>query len=133
MLKLASAEKAAVSRDGYIFNPEDRIWKISREYPINLNWVDELLEKEIANSFLHVLAHYAKKYSAAHTHNQAMRFQHFSKEQHKHCRKSLIQVSSEALISYRSTLDREHEWYLGSLRGFLKSWIKLQKYRKLQI
>lgn len=61
MLKLASAEKTATSREGYIFNPESRIWKISRE----------------------------------------------------------------GLISYRSTLSREHEWYLGSLRGFLKPWIKL--------
>lgn len=80
MLKLASTEKTATSREGYNFNPESRIWKISREYPINLNWIDELLEKEI---------------------------------------------SSQALISYRSTLNREHEWYLGSLRGFLKSWMKL--------
>lgn len=125
MLKLASTEKKSISRDGYIFNPEERIWKISRDYPINLSWVDEFLEKEIADSFLLVLDHYAKKYSAAHTHNQAMRFQHFSKEQYQHFHKRLIQVSSEALISYRSTLDREHEWYLGSLRGFLKSWIRL--------
>ncbi|HDV6632643.1 TPA: site-specific integrase [Legionella pneumophila] len=125
MLNLATTEKSAISRDGYIFNPEERIWKISREHPINLSWVDELLEKEIADSFLHVLAHYAKKYSAAHTHNQAVRFQHFSKERRQHCHKHLSKISSEALISYRATLDQEHEWYLGALRGFLKTWIKL--------
>jgi hypothetical protein len=125
MLKLASAEKTATSREGYNFNSESRIWKISREYPINLNWIDELLEKEISNSFLHVLTHYAQKYSAAHTFNQAMRFQHFAKEQCRSNSKLLAKVSSEGLISYRSTLNREHEWYLGSLRGFLKSWIKL--------
>lgn len=125
MLKLASAEKTATSQEGYIFNPENRIWKISREYPINLNWIDELLEKEISDSFLHVLTHYAQKYSAAHTFNQAMRFQHFAKEQCQNNCNLLANVSSEGLISYRSTLNREHEWYLGSLRGFLKSWIKL--------
>lgn len=125
MLKLASTEKTATSREGYIFNPESRIWKISREYPINLNWIDELLKKEISDSFLRVLTHYAQKYSAAHTFNQAMRFQHFAKEQYQSNCKLLAKISSEALISYRSILNREHEWYLGSLRGFLKSWIKL--------
>lgn len=125
MLKLASAKKTATSREGYNFNPESRVWKISREYPINLNWVDELLEKEISDSFLHVLTHYAQKYSAAHTFNQAMRFQHFAKEQCQSNSKLLAKASSEGLISYRSTLSQEHEWYLGSLRGFLKSWIKL--------
>jgi hypothetical protein len=125
MLKLASAEKTAASREGYFFNPESRIWKISREYSINLNWIDELLEKEIADSFLHTLTHYAKKYSAAHTLNQAMRFQHFVRDYFQSNSKQLSKISSEALISYRATLNREHEWYLGSLRGFLKTWIKL--------
>src|SRR5476651_2043440 len=101
MLKLASAEKTATSREGYNFNPESRIWKISREYPINLNWIDELLENEISDSFLHVLTHYAKKYSAAHTHNQAMRFQHFTREQYQNGSKRITEISSQALISYR--------------------------------
>lgn len=116
MLKLASAEKTATSREGYFFNPESRIWKISREYPINLNWIDELLEKEIADSFLHTLTHYAKKYSAAHTLNQAIRFQHFVRDYFQSNSKQLSKISSEALISYRATLNREHEWYLGSLQ-----------------
>jgi integrase len=125
MFNLAPAKETATSREGYVFNSEDRVWKISREHAINLNWIDEILEKETATSFLYVLTHYAKKYSAGHAHNQAIRFQHFARAEYQNCKKPLTKISSETLISYRSTLDREHEWYLGSLRGFLKSWIKL--------
>ncbi len=125
MLNLKPITKTTTSHEGYVFEPESRIWKICREYSINIGWVDELLEKEIVESFLKVLAHYAEKYSASHTNNQCMRFLHFAKERVQNNGQALAMVSSEALISYRSTLDRAHEWYLGSLRGFLKSWAKL--------
>lgn len=125
MLKLAPTKKIAVSREGYEFDPNDRIWKISREYPINLGWVDDLLEKNMTEAFICVLTHYAEKYSYAHTLNQATRFQHFAKEHLQNSGKCLTDISSQTLISYRTTLSKEHEWYLGSLRGFLKSWIKL--------
>ena len=125
MLKLAPAKKITISREGYEFNPNERTWKISREYPINLGWIDDLLERNLTGAFISVLTHYAEKYSCAHTQNQAMRFQHFAKAQFESSGRPLSAITSEALISYRSTLSREHEWYLGSLRGFLKSWIKL--------
>lgn len=127
MLELQSIPivKTAISHEGYVFEPTNRIWKICREYSINLGWIDELLENELIKSFLKVLAHYAQKYSASHTNNQCMRFQHFAKEYAQSNGQRLSIVSAEVLISYRSTLDREHEWYLGSLRGFLKCWVEL--------
>jgi len=69
--------------------------------------------------------HYAQKYSASHTNNQSLRFQHFARQRFQITGQPLLGVLAEDLISYRSTLDKEHEWYLGSLRGFLKSWFEL--------
>jgi integrase len=90
-----------------------------------LGWLDDIVGQELANSFVRVLSYYAQKYSASHTSNQCSRFQHFAREQYGAKRSTLLSISAEHLINYRSTLDRQHEWYLGVLRGFLKSWVEL--------
>lgn len=114
----------ATSHEGYTFDPKSSEWKISREHTLNLQWVEELLEVKLAASFLKVAKHYAEKYSAVYTCAQCWKFQHFVKHWRESNAGKLSTISAEALIGYRSTLDREHEYYLGALRGFLKTWIE---------
>lgn len=117
-------QSMATSREGYVFDPTSRKWKISREYTLNLEWVDELLETTLVESFLKVLAHYTEKYSSGYTSAQCWKFKHFVNHYLENNQKQLFSISSEALIGYRSTLDREHEYYMGALKGFLKTWIE---------
>ena len=118
-------EQLTVSYEGYSFNPASRIWKIYRERSLNISWVDEFLEENLASMFLKVLASCAQKFSAAHTHNQANYFHNLARHFMAQKGVRLTTVSAEALISYRGSLDREHEYYLGSLRSFLKFWVDL--------
>jgi len=124
-LALVTTPPIATSHEGYAFEPSNKIWKISHEHKLTLRWVDQLLGTDLATSFLKVLEHYAKKYSASHTKNLCWRFQHFALQRYQVSSQCLLKISAEALIGYRSTLDGEHEWYLGALRGFLKSWVNL--------
>jgi hypothetical protein len=72
MLDLAakSFPQAITSHEGYVFELESKIWKLSRQHKVNLKWVDQILLPDLAKSFAKVLAHYAQKYSSAHTNNQ---------------------------------------------------------------
>ncbi len=112
------------SRDGYPFEPTASHWKLSRDKTISLQWVSGVLSGTLAESLVKVLTHYAIIYSADHTSNLRDRFRTFAFWMHN--QKGLVdRITSSDLISYRHTLDRKHEWYLGSISGFLKVWAEL--------
>ena len=123
LLPVISA-RSATSRAGYIFDPFSRKWKISHDNFIYLSWIDEFLHPNLHVNYLNVLRYYAETYSGGHTSNLSDRFREFAR--FTYVRRGLADtITSDDLINYRSTLDREHEWYLGSIRGFLKSWVEL--------
>lgn len=112
------------SRDGYPFEPTASHWKLSRDRTISLQWVFGVLSSTLAESLVKILTHYAIRYSADHTSNLCDRFRAFVIWVHN--QKGLVdRITSSDLISYRHTLDRNHEWYLGSISGFLKVWAEL--------
>ncbi len=113
-----------VSRDGYEFDPATRTWHLSRDSTVHLAWIDTLLADSLRNSVLALLAHYAVTYSAAHTYNMAGRLQHFAKMSNRGT-EALSVITAPMIINYRSVLDREHEYFLGMLKGFLKTWCDL--------
>jgi len=118
------ANKTTTSYSGFDFDASSRIWKISRDNKIYLSWIDKFLSDGIRENFLNVLKHYVQKYSPGHASNLSDRFRELSRITHN-INGVIDYISSNDLINYRATLDREHEWYLGSLRGFLKTWIDL--------
>ncbi len=118
------ASKTATSYSGFDFDASSRIWKISRDNKIYLSWIDKFLSDGLRENFLNVLIHYVQKYSPGHASNLSDRFRELSRFLHS-INGVVGNLSSSDLINYRATLDREHEWYLGSLRGFLKTWIDL--------
>ncbi len=117
-------EQTTTSYAGFVFNPSSRIWKISRDNKIYLSWVDKFLSATLSQNFLNVLKHYAQTYSSGHASNLSDRFRELSRFTYSN-RGVIDKISSNDLINYRATLDREHEWYLGTLRGFLRTWIDL--------
>lgn len=112
------------SRDGYLFEPTASHWKLSRDRTISLQWVSAALSSALAQSLRKVLTHYAISYSASHPANLSDRMRAFT--QWRYARKGMTdQITSSDLISYRSTLDAQHEFYLGVLSGLFKTWIGL--------
>lgn len=117
--------KTATSKTGFVFELTSRHWQISYEHKLSLEWIDKYIAKDLAESFIKLLAYYAGIYSSAHTQNLSERFFHYSRVTLDGTDRQLSRISSTNLINYRATLDREHEWYLGSLRGLFKSWVDL--------
>jgi integrase len=124
-LNLSDSGDIFTSYGGYIFDAQSRIWRLSRDRTIRLSWVDEFLHPNLHDGYLNVLKFYAMSKSAAHAGTLSDRFRDFAKFTHNNRRVLIEDIFSIDIINYHSSLDREHEWYLGSLRGFFNSWIKL--------
>jgi integrase len=116
--------KIVLSRDGYVFEPSASHWKLSRDRTISLEWTSGLLANTLCQSLIKLLTHYATRHSADHTRNICELFHLFAIFA-KASNRLLDRITSSDLISYRHTLDRQHEWHLGTLRGFLKTWAAL--------
>lgn len=120
----AVLDHSGISFRGYRFDLHDRKWQISHEIFINLTWIDTWLHPDLHSSFINLLKYYAETYSPSHTSNLCGRFKNYVKITYE--KQGLFsQITSDDLINYRSMLDKKHEWYLGSLRGFFKSWNEL--------
>jgi hypothetical protein len=108
---------AYTSREGYIFHIDDDRWILSKDITIPLFAMVGMLPDKLWMSFRLVLALYAKKYAPSHSKNMFERCKHYLE-----ATPSLEPFSPESLLSYRSQLDSKSEWYLGSLRGFIRQW-----------
>lgn len=115
---------SATSRAGYNFYPRSRVWEISRDCVIHLSWIDDFLHPNLHDSYLNLLKYYVEKYSAGHANNLSDRFREFSRFSYSN-RGLVDNITANDLINYRSTLAKEQEWYLGTIRVFIKAWIEL--------
>lgn len=104
------------SRDGYRFSLVANIWVLNKDTTISFQ--KEVLELEATTheGFRRSLARYAEEVSASHAVNMYLRFQRMVRD--TGCKK----IDENVIRNWRTMLDDEHEWYLGSLRGFLISW-----------
>ncbi len=116
-LAQAVADEALVSREGYTFRLSDDRWRLSKDYNFTVSAINSLLSPDLCHAFRYVLAFYATTSSAAYA--QSLFF---------HCKSYLkatapqVPFSVESLISYRSTLDKQTEWQLATLRTFIRQW-----------
>lgn len=105
------------STAGYEFDENGDEWMLDGSIRIKLGIFLELgVEENTLTGFRKSLSRYAQELSSSHCQNIFYRAAHFfritgSKD-----------FSAEALSSYRASLDEEHIWYVGVLRGFLESW-----------
>jgi hypothetical protein len=122
---LANKEKTALatidvslktSRDGYSFDVNSDTWILNKDITISFQSDVLGLEEETLSGFRKSLARYAEEVSASHTSNMYLRFQRMIRD--TGCKT----LTEHVVRNWRAMLDDEHEWYLGSLRGFLISW-----------
>jgi len=105
-----------ISKDGYSFELTANKWVLNKDVIIRFQSEILTLESETLKGFRKSLARYAEESSASHTVNMYMRFQRMVRD--TECKN----VDEHVVRNWRAILDSEHEWYLGSLRGFLISW-----------
>lgn len=115
----ATTKKQVKSKSGYFFCPADDHWVLDKNTKIPVHRVRSYLEVEDIVSCYKVLEIYARTHSASHVLNIFYRFLHYLKTVKP------VSITPNSLINYRSALDSENEWYLGTIRGFFRRWHEL--------
>ncbi|WP_429106585.1 site-specific integrase [Aeromonas allosaccharophila] len=110
------SSKKLVSKDGYSFDFHSEHWMLNKD--VSIAFMPDVLsmEPELLDGFKKTLATYAEEQSAHHTSNMYLRFQRLLRDTR------FKKLDEDVLLNWRAMLDKSHEWYLGSLRGFLVSW-----------
>lgn len=113
----AVTDEVFYSREGYQFRLSDDRWQLNKDVDIPIVAIGSFLTPEMFLSFRLVLAFYATTTSGAHVANCFYRSKAYLE-----ATLGQLPFSVESLISYRSTLDKKNEWYMGTLRGFIRQW-----------
>jgi len=106
---------SAVSKDGYLINPEDNHWRLNKDVLIPLA-LPAAFDAACQAGFRATLLRYAEEASARHTENMAMRFKRYVRDT------GASRVSPADLINWRTILAANEQWHLGGLKGFLLAW-----------
>ncbi|KJZ66552.1 site-specific integrase [Pseudomonas fluorescens] len=109
-----------LSRDGREFSLDAERWKLSKDVDIPIVAISDYLDADTYNSLKNVLAFYSKTSSAKHVYNLFYRCKDYLD-----ATKGQPPFSVVSLISYRSSLDKHTEWYMGTLRGLIRQWAQL--------
>ena len=114
--QLAGIDVPLRTKSGYEFYPEDDHWSLDRNSRVSVGAVRELLEKDAAEGYVKTLTYYAQNFSGGHVVSSHYRFLHFLRSAKGSA------VTESRLINYRASLSSKNEWYLGTIRGFLRRW-----------
>lgn len=110
-----SVDQQVLSKDGYTFSMSDSLWRLNKDVIVGIGVIADLPEPAQSGCRL-TLARYAEEFSARHTENMATRFKRFLNDT------GTNSVSVEALLNWRSKLQKEEQWNIGGLKGFLLAW-----------
>lgn len=105
-----------VSKDGYSFDRNADRWVLNKDIEIAFQKEILALDGRIIEGFRSTLVRYAEELSAHHTSNMYFQFQRLVRD--TECKK----IDVPTLLNWKAALGKDHEWYLGALRGFLISW-----------
>ncbi len=126
----ASYEKIR-TRSGQHINKNADIWNLNEGYAnfsINFEKLREMMSQEMIDSLKENCAWYASHVSAHHTNNMINRVKWlFTYIYNNNDKKVIHQLTEIDVINYLSQLDRETEYYLGSVKYFLLRWSKIFK------
>lgn len=114
-----STARIQAKAKGYDFDVNDTTWVLDKNTSTNLSVIHNSLSGEVLNGCLSALSFYASNLSSSHTKNVVERFQHFLRET------GANEITDTVLINYRASLTKATEWYLGTIRGFLRRWYQL--------
>lgn len=107
------------SREGYLVQLGSSRWELSKDIVIPVGSLSQYLA-ERDYSFRRVLGFYARTGAPSHARNIFNRFLHYCEQMQG---TELFSVAS--LITYRSSLNKKTEWYMGVLRGAIRQWSRL--------
>jgi integrase len=107
------------SKAGYWFNETDSAWKLDKDNTVYVSRLFKNLNQMMINGLLQTLIHYAKTMSGSHTRNIAENLLLLLTNT------GAEGINTSLLINFRSELNRENEWKLGTVRGFLYKWYEL--------
>lgn len=102
------------SKRGYLFNPQHNSWVLDKDTRVVVETVTNLLAPSIKDGYIKTLTHYAITMSSGYVKNINQHFLHFLRST------SSKTITAEGLINYKSQLSRNNQWYLGTIRAFLK-------------
>ncbi len=108
-----------LSKAGYEFQLSDGYWVLDKNITLPIESLNGYLDKKTESSCIKVLVLYAKTYSSSHTQNVFFRFLHYLRTS------NTKEITTTSLINYRANLKNDTEWYLGTIRGFLRKWYDL--------
>lgn len=114
---------AGRTRSGFTFNPDEDRWIIPHPSGVRYFYFSKIkasCDPDIVNALKSTLCWYLRHKSVPHANNMLVRFEHFITKTYGEGVCSVIRDTD--ILNYKSNLDKMSEWYLGSLRGFLKTW-----------
>ncbi|EHR41221.1 site-specific integrase [Alishewanella jeotgali] len=114
-----STTRIPAKAKGYDFDVNDTTWVLDKNVSTNLSVIHSFLSGKVLKGCLSTLSFYASNLSSHHTRNVVERFQHFLRETEAN------EITDTVLINYRTSLTKATEWYLGTIRGFLRRWYQL--------
>lgn len=112
------------TRGGATFSPRADQWAYRdgvHRVMLNFNALTGVTPALLA-SLKATLVWYAENRSASHLTNLFSRMDHFVEFLRKSRADCIDNISSAELLSYRGSLNRGQQWYLGNLAGLLKKW-----------
>ena len=108
------------SKSGYESNFQDDVWKLDNSVSIKWSNVGNVSDN-VLKGFKLTIARMAEEVSAKHTQNCWHYFKQYLLDPKLYVGGN---ISSELILKYKSTLDSENEYKLGTIRSLLRNWIE---------
>ena len=105
-----------ISKDGYSFNIHSNHWTLNKDRSIVFTKDVLSMEAKLIDGLRKTLSIYAEEQSAAHASNMYYLFQRLLIDT------NFKVLDEHVILNWRSMLNKDNEYLLGSLRGFLISW-----------
>jgi len=111
-------DKKYTSKAQYEVDPNDDIWKLSKDKAVNFIPLSMLVSPDTLYWIKKVIVLYVEEYSAYYIDKMIGDLVRLYKET------GAVEITDVELRNFRSKLDERHEWQLGSLVAFFKKWEK---------
>ncbi|MDY7786536.1 hypothetical protein U0E10_01270 [Burkholderia ubonensis] len=124
---IGTLPETAKARGGSLFQPQRDVWELregTHKLKLHFNELPEL-EPAFKNAFKAALLWYAQNKSAWHLGNMFYRSKGLFQFKRDATCESIYEISDIDLLSYKSSIGANREWYLSSLSGFLQQWARL--------
>ncbi len=113
---ISTGREQVRAKSSYIFSLYEHYWVLDKNIKIPVIDIYDLLDEPTLTGYIKTLAFYASTLSSAHTKNIHSYMVHMLQ------RLDSREINELGLINYRASLSTENEYYLSTIRGFLRKW-----------